>query len=599
MRIRVSFILSVIILPLLLICCGREAAQRMSVADSLMEERPDSALVILASIDTAMRHGNAQEARYDMLLTDALYRCDADSLLNDSVIDVAVKHYERRDDAPNAARAHYLAGIVDSKTGKRVRSITHLLHAEKYALRNTEDHFQLALIYRELGDIFWDADDIASSAKYHLQSYHKFKKANKRVHAAHALYNTAATFLLLNDQKRFWRYLDMAVPMAREINDSELLGFLMSLKGVYYYQTGSYDKCIKLFCDMRDKGGYFTQRELYYLGLSYFASGDIDSTEKCLALMSDTPPSHENNKNYDLQEYIYKYNDNYKEAYRSLEKEIDQLNGITTSIWNRDVRGVIDGYYKAEEQQTQEELSNSRLIIIIIVLSVVFLTVGVLILFRLRYIANKRKQAEYMLRIASLKEELGQTGILVSDLKNALDKKTRALSIADDTVARITAEMEGTRIQAQEEKNNAEANKSKIADMQRHIRTALTGRYKTLDDMYYSYCLSPGAKKQSEIYKEISDQVEKLMKDRKTIAEVEKLIDECLDGLVTDMKGDFPNLSKDDYFIFIYSLSGLSNASMSVIFDLKPNAFYQKKSRLKKRLGDRASRSGIRYADLL
>ena len=67
----------VFLLALLAAACGREASERMDVADSLMTERPDSALEILRSVTPEMRSGQAQEARYDMLLTDALYRCSA------------------------------------------------------------------------------------------------------------------------------------------------------------------------------------------------------------------------------------------------------------------------------------------------------------------------------------------------------------------------------------------------------------------------------------------------------------------------------------------------------------------------------------------
>ena len=43
-----------------------EVRGRMDVADSIMEERPDSALTILESVDTAQLHGRADRARYAM-----------------------------------------------------------------------------------------------------------------------------------------------------------------------------------------------------------------------------------------------------------------------------------------------------------------------------------------------------------------------------------------------------------------------------------------------------------------------------------------------------------------------------------------------------
>lgn len=211
-----------------------------------------------------------------------------------------------------------------------------------------------------------------------------------------------------------------------------------------------------------------------------------------------------------------------------------------------------------------------------------------------------------MLRIASLKEDLSMTGERVSELElaldektHALDEKTHALTEASDTVTRMSAEMECARLEIEEKENIYRNYESQILEMHQHIRKALAGRYKVLEDLYCRYCLSPAVEKQSEIYKEIYSQIEKLKDNRKTVTEIENLINECFNGLIKDFKTDFPKLSRDDRLLYIYSLSGLSTNSLSVIFKLKPNALYQRKDRLKKKLGDHASRNGICYSDLL
>ncbi len=57
-------------------CASKEVTQALSRADELMWAKPDSALVILKSLDTTALYGKYQKARYSLLYSMALVYCN-------------------------------------------------------------------------------------------------------------------------------------------------------------------------------------------------------------------------------------------------------------------------------------------------------------------------------------------------------------------------------------------------------------------------------------------------------------------------------------------------------------------------------------------
>lgn len=72
----IHFIVILLCALMLSSCAGKEVTQALSRADELMWTKPDSALVILKSLDTTALHGKSQKARYSLLYSMALVYCN-------------------------------------------------------------------------------------------------------------------------------------------------------------------------------------------------------------------------------------------------------------------------------------------------------------------------------------------------------------------------------------------------------------------------------------------------------------------------------------------------------------------------------------------
>ena len=88
-----SVLLSVVFFLVSAVSCGdRENMARLDEADRLLDQYPDSALVIVRSIDTLSLHNPEERGRHSLLLTMALLKTDP-SAVSDAIFKPAWKHY--------------------------------------------------------------------------------------------------------------------------------------------------------------------------------------------------------------------------------------------------------------------------------------------------------------------------------------------------------------------------------------------------------------------------------------------------------------------------------------------------------------------------
>lgn len=129
--------------------------QQLSAIDTLMQSRPDSALLLL--LDTPM-----DDPYYQLLLSEALYKNDS-AQLNRQELMAAVRYFDSVDCPFLSARCHYMNGVGYYETDSVV------LACEEYlsALEIMEEHFEekelvgdkakfMALTYTRLTDVFSD-----------------------------------------------------------------------------------------------------------------------------------------------------------------------------------------------------------------------------------------------------------------------------------------------------------------------------------------------------------------------------------------------------------------------------------------------------------
>ena len=158
-----------LLLLLSLVACQQHSPVRslLQEAETLMPDCPDSSLILLESVRSAEKLSAEDYATWCLLVTQAQDK-NYVKHTSDSLIDVAVRYFEKRKDPLHYARALYYKGRISQDQGKTEEATTLLVNALD-AGKDCQDYNLLFLISSRLGTLY-GYQDLADRA---LKSYQK------------------------------------------------------------------------------------------------------------------------------------------------------------------------------------------------------------------------------------------------------------------------------------------------------------------------------------------------------------------------------------------------------------------------------------------
>jgi len=156
-RIHIFISLSLLcLLPQLLMSCGNHHHYdaRLTVADSVLQSDPDSALMLLNAIDPSGLHAAGDRAYHALLLTQARYRCYV-TATSDSAINLALDYYQHHDaEVEKLTRCYIYKGAVMEELGDNEAAMWHYKKAQAKAAPN--DIFNQGYIRLRIGYLYHD-----------------------------------------------------------------------------------------------------------------------------------------------------------------------------------------------------------------------------------------------------------------------------------------------------------------------------------------------------------------------------------------------------------------------------------------------------------
>lgn len=137
---------------LLFSCTNREIEKKLSHVESCIQERPDSALVLLRSIDTLTLKGKALKAKYSLLHAMALDKNYIDTT-NTNIVLPAVNYYQKHGSVEERFKAYYYLGRIQYNAGDYNTAAISFSKAE--GLENEVNDYQAkGLLYMNFADIY-------------------------------------------------------------------------------------------------------------------------------------------------------------------------------------------------------------------------------------------------------------------------------------------------------------------------------------------------------------------------------------------------------------------------------------------------------------
>ena len=166
-RIMKQILFPFFLLVALLSCKNRET-EMLNIAEGLLDQKPDSALIVLQSIDQTSLNLPSKTARYALLMTKALDKNYID-VTSDSLTRQAVNYYSSRNNKKYKMQAWYYHALVQMNNSSYTTSVVALEEAEKEA-RDLNDSYQLGLIMRAKARLFKLSNNNPSAIEYRKKS---------------------------------------------------------------------------------------------------------------------------------------------------------------------------------------------------------------------------------------------------------------------------------------------------------------------------------------------------------------------------------------------------------------------------------------------
>lgn len=241
MKLHLNPVLGLFLILFLSACHGRgNEATLLHRAESLMQESPDSALSILASIPHPEKLYGSNRADYALFLTRAKIKLRLHHS-SDSLIRIAVDYYDKRWNDERKMQAYYYRGCVYRSMRCMDLAVKDFLKALKVIPKKSE-YLYLGAIYERLAGCYEEQNLCEDAKRAHYKAYEIYIKQNKISDLFYALRGIGHVFVLQHQLDSSLVYYQKALDLAETIGNDYYKSVMLGELGILYNEKGESHK---------------------------------------------------------------------------------------------------------------------------------------------------------------------------------------------------------------------------------------------------------------------------------------------------------------------------------------------------------------------
>lgn len=542
-------------------CASYKTARQLNDIDTYIQERPDSALATIRSIDTATVSTPRLRAHYALLHAMALDKNWIDTT-DSNIIMPAITYYDRHPSGIRRAKAWYYLGRIQENAGLFPEASISLLKAEKYADPFDDIAFK-SLVYQAISNVYSKTHFHDEALRYTKMSYETALMTGDTLGADGSLYRMAQDYNNLGryaEADSLYCYLMEGNRVHPNIRSALLCGY--GLLCITYKED--YEQAVQVFEEVLDTWG--SLRNYNSWGAYAYALMRVGRTQKAEQLFKQLESrDNERSLSYKTWKSLSEaYQGDFLSAYYHQKKasEIQQEN-VKEIVRQSSIKAQKD--FLEQMNQETERVSRHRQIAIW-GCSVLFLVVLIILLLYFR----RRKEKD-----AQEKEALIETYKALTTRHVALDSQYSALSAQVDRI--------------EEEK------------------AAVRNQYIQMCQSYFSHIgrvneiLSVHAKDyDNSLYQELKKSIQRIGKDDRSQSEFEKMLNESFDDVMIHFREEYPDKKPRYYKLVSFLFAGFDAATISAIIpNYQKHNVYVEKHRLKQMLLESDTPHKDQYLQLL
>ena len=570
------FLLSIVI-PFVLFSCGRSRMlAHLEDIESYIQERPDSALAVLDSIDRTELSGRKEKALFSLLNTMALDKNYIDPK-EDSLIEPAVRYYSKHGDPDTRLKAFFYKGRISSYNRHYDEAILSYMEGYRY-IDKCKDYKYCGFLCEDISRCFINTYNQDDGLKYIKKAQEYYTKGNLTVNN----YIASLPLVTIYLNKKEWALADSVFRSFEGDNlPTSVRCVAYELRARYYTYIPDRDYALanKFFSESISLGAKLQFNSLCSYAYSLDKCGRYKEADEVLRNVADLIKDNKANKSrYDnVRSRSEETRGNYKESLQYLKESlVYQDEDIDRRLRTSALKAQRE-FFSAERALMEKEAARQRYYMAAILLGfVIVLIAGVFIYRRMkaRAEAEKNRYAE----MASVAEK-----------RLAEIEKSMITDVAAESA--LAGEAESLRERLQDTEGAKASLESILADREStlsKLRSEYGKIYKEqfiyLGKLCEAYFRAVDSKEpHSFVYAEVRNHIDDLFVDRVGYARFERMVDRGLGGIMSKFRQDFPGLDEGDYRFACYIFVGFDATTLMIILKMVSTAaVYVRKNRMKK-----------------
>ena len=528
-------------------CESSSIERNLSDIESYIMERPDSALAVLDTMNRDLLTTEHLKAHHALLHAMALDKNFVD-VSDDSLASIAVSYYSKKGPEKYEARALYYLGLSYYYAQDYKKAILEFTKAEKVSERCDSLYLGFTMVAQ--------ADTYAKT--------HNYDESLSCLYMASEIYrNLDLDYYLSLSELRIAQtlfnqeYYDQGEAILSDLMKSEGMDQLLksSVKATFAFlcasRKGDYNSAVTLYDEILKSGNGRVMSINDYWAYVYALNNvgrKVDAKDFIIQL-NDMDPSGIGN--YWLY-MIKKADGDYEGALKCLEKSTTEIDKEVTKSLQQSLALSQRDYYESEYKNAEYKASNRKLLAIsVAIASVLFL---VIVLWGSSvYVRRQREEKEFYINYA-------------------------------DEIRR----------QLEASKND------NYPELKRKYLDICKSGFELIASLYEEYVLYHGKKNaEHSVYMKVSEIINEFLNDNVYKSQLESVIDESLDGIMSKLRAEMPKLKEVDYSIFSFMIIGFDTTTISHLLNISMNVVYIRKSRMKQRIEAANPENKERYLQVL
>lgn len=548
-------------------CTADSRHPQLAMADAVMESAPDSAMTILADVDTAAL-SQSDKAYYSLLYTQAQIKTWVD-LDSDSLFRQAYEAFRDHDNANLRMRAHFYNAQIAYNRGDMQSSMSDILPAYEIA-KSEHDPYWTAKSAEIMGDIFSKTYNYPQAERYTTEAAQKYKEAGRELNHRYALADLAVVYSNQRKNEIGLALVDSLKTVVENEQpvDSALMGYICHAAVPLLFEARRLDEVRVAFDTylVNFYGNEESAQAVLYRSFLDLENGDVQkaNAESAYALRL----AREEDEHASVLYGLY-CNAQAQGDYRSAALLCDSLLWLESRIVKRVVNESITVLQRDfYNQKALIEKKKSRTLAVLLSMSICGTLIIIILLIVVYRLKIRTKNAELSARLSEflyLKAKVERINHEKQQLRDSLSSSSAALIDLRQQL---------------DDKSQNEIAYGVIVEQLYH------NQWNTFNSLCNSYFdVIEAGQNPTKIVKDIEREL-KDFKNPKNFKSIEQAVDRYFGGIMTILRSEMCGLKEDDIVLLSLIFAGFSVRAICLILDIKYKNFYLRKSRIVRRISD-------------